>query len=98
MASRLQRTFQNKLVAVTDGSRGNQESDAFHLEAAPNPLWPVGSGIATEHAAVHIPVYPVPKVIDTTGAGDAFFGGMSYVVRRSCDLSLAVFSPLSRFF
>jgi len=35
-----------------------------------------GAGIACKDAALDLPIFDVPKVVDATGAGDAFFGGM----------------------
>ncbi|HEU4428563.1 MAG TPA: PfkB family carbohydrate kinase [Myxococcota bacterium] len=34
-----------------------------------------GSAIATAKEALRVPAYAVPRVVDTTGAGDAFLGG-----------------------
>jgi sugar/nucleoside kinase (ribokinase family) len=38
-----------------------------------------GCLIATDHSSVHRPAFTV-KVVDTTGAGDAFMGGLSYAL------------------
>jgi sugar/nucleoside kinase (ribokinase family) len=43
--------------------------------------WVVADGLVTE-----VPAYPVPHVVDTTGAGDAFAGGFLYGLVRGMDL------------
>lgn len=43
--------------------------------------WVVAEGLVTE-----VPAFPVPHVVDTTGAGDAFAGGFLYGLVRDLDL------------
>jgi arabinose-5-phosphate isomerase len=44
-----------------------------------------GCAIATAKQALRVPAYEVPKVVDTTGAGDAFLGGL--IVGLAAELS-----------
>jgi len=44
-----------------------------------------GCLIATPKELVHVPAYKV-DVVDTTGAGDAFMGGLSYGLLQNWDL------------
>ena len=43
-----------------------------------------GCLIATQEAVVHVPAFQV-DVVDTTGAGDAFMGGLSYALLQGWD-------------
>ena len=48
-----------------------------------------GCLIATQLGIEHIPAYSVPRVIDTTGAGDAFAGGFLAATLKDCRLEEA---------
>lgn len=48
-----------------------------------------GSVILSEGTATAIPVYPVAKVVDTTGAGDLYAGGFLFGVARGLPIETA---------
>lgn len=47
-----------------------------------------GCVVASDHSVVHLPAYRV-EVVDTTGAGDAFMGGLSYGLLEGWDAAEA---------
>jgi sugar/nucleoside kinase (ribokinase family) len=49
-------------------------------------LGPDGCLLATPREIVHVPAFKV-EVVDTTGAGDAFMGGLSYGLLQNWDLT-----------
>jgi len=67
-------------LAVAEGMRaryGNQAVVVTDGEA--------GCAIAAAGVAIHIPAFPPKEVIDTTGAGDAFLGGLLVALERGLD-------------
>jgi len=46
-----------------------------------------GSLIRTDGETVHVPAHPVARVVDTTGAGDAFAGGFLFGLSRGLSAS-----------
>ena len=48
------------------------------------------SGLSENHAWVDIPAVPVPDIVDTNGAGDAFFAGFVVAWHRGIGLSAAM--------
>ncbi|HXP67809.1 MAG TPA: PfkB family carbohydrate kinase, partial [Candidatus Dormibacteraeota bacterium] len=48
-------------------------------------MGPEGCLIATSEKTVHVPGFKV-KAVDTTGAGDAFMGGLSYGLLQGWDI------------
>jgi sugar/nucleoside kinase (ribokinase family) len=73
VAETLLKTFGNRLVAVTDGLRG---SSARALQRRSRCV-AAGCGLATTGITMRLDVFPVDRVVDATGAGDAFLGGMT---------------------
>jgi ribokinase len=73
-------------VIVTMGGNGSVAyyDPDYTLERKDQPL---------NHVIEHIPIREKVKVVDTTGAGDAFVGSLSYFL--SCDLDLRDSIPLS---
>jgi ribokinase len=45
-----------------------------------------GCYLATKEEVVHSPAFDI-RVVDTTGAGDAFMGGLSYAMKQGWELS-----------
>jgi len=45
-----------------------------------------GCLIASEDGLTQVPAYPLERVVDTTGAGDAFAGGFAAATLRGCSL------------
>lgn len=48
------------------------------------------SGLSEDHGWVDIPAVPVPDIVDTNGAGDAFFAGFVVAWHRGIGLSAAM--------
>ena len=48
-----------------------------------------GSVIISKGATTTVPVHPVAKVVDTTGAGDLYAGGFLYGIARGASLETA---------
>lgn len=48
-----------------------------------------GCILASKDKMAHVPAFAVKPVVDTTGAGDAFMGGLSYGLLRGWDLEQA---------
>ena len=69
-------------LAIAEGMRaryGNQAVLVTDGEA--------GCAIAAAGVALRVPAYPAKEVIDTTGAGDAFLGGLLVALERGLDWS-----------
>jgi arabinose-5-phosphate isomerase len=67
-------------LAIAEGMRaryGNQAVVVTDGEA--------GCAIAAPGVALRVPAYPAGEVIDTTGAGDAFLGGLLVALERGLD-------------
>lgn len=72
-------------VAVTDIATARKAGDVLLKKGAGAALITLGGQGALLHTAsksVHIPVFSVGKVVDTTGAGDAFNGGFAAALAR----------------
>ena len=72
-------------VAVTDVATARKAGDVLLEKGAGAALITLGGQGALLHtasASVHIPVFSVGKVVDTTGAGDAFNGGFAAALSR----------------
>lgn len=58
-----------------------------HCDIAIITQGPEGSTILTKDNEIHVTAYPVSKVIDTTGAGDAYAAGFLYGLTHGYDLT-----------
>lgn len=72
-------------VAVTDVESARKAGDVLLAKGAGAALITLGGQGALLHCkakSVHIPIFNVGKVVDTTGAGDAFNGGFAAALAR----------------
>ena len=72
-------------VAVSDLASARKAGDVFlrkGVGAALITLGSQGSLLHTKNTSVHVPVFSAGKVVDTTGAGDAFNGGFAAALAR----------------
>lgn len=72
-------------VEVTDVASARKAGDVLLAKGAGAALITLGGQGALLHSkstSVHIPVFKVGKVVDTTGAGDAFNGGFAAALAR----------------
>lgn len=75
-------------VAVSDVASARKAGDVLLGKGAGAALITLGGQGALLHTAaksVHIPIFSVGKVVDTTGAGDAFNGGFAAALARGDD-------------
>ena len=73
------KTGARQLTGETDYERMARKLLTFGPNTIAVTLGSEGSLIATEKRVVHQPAFDVP-VVDTTGAGDAFMGGLSFAM------------------
>ncbi len=72
-------------VAVSDISSARKAADVFLSKGVGTALMTLGGNGAllhSRHASLHIPIFQAGKVVDTTGAGDAFNGGFAASLAR----------------
>ncbi len=72
-------------VTVTDVPSAKKAADVFIAKGAGAVLITLGgqgSLLHTKNISVHIPIFNAGKVVDTTGAGDAFNGGFAAALAR----------------
>ena len=72
-------------VAVTDVESAKRAADVLIAKGAGAALITLGgqgSLLHTKSISVHIPIFNAGKVVDTTGAGDAFNGGFAAALAR----------------
>jgi ribokinase len=73
------------IATVADGHRAAQALRARGARAAIVTMGQQGAVLSSDEHALHVPVFPVARVVDTTGAGDAFSGALALALaeRRS---------------
>ena len=72
-------------VTVTDVSSAKKAAEVLMAKGAGAALITLGgqgSLLHTKSISVHIPIFNAGKVVDTTGAGDAFNGGFAAALER----------------
>jgi ribokinase len=72
-------------ISVTDLSSARKAGDHFLKKGVGTALITLGENgvlLHTGEASVHVPVFKVGKVVDTTGAGDAFNGGFAAALSK----------------
>ncbi len=75
-------------VAVTDVASARKAGDVLLGKGVGTALITLGGQGALLHSkskSVHIPIFSAGKVVDTTGAGDAFNGGFAAALARGDD-------------
>jgi ribokinase len=75
-------------IAVTDVTSATKAAEWFLGKGVKSALITLGGQGSLLHdgkSATHIPIYPAGKVVDTTGAGDAFNGGFAAALARGDD-------------
>jgi ribokinase len=72
-------------ISVTDLASARQAADVLLRKGVGTALITLGSQGSLLHSAtqsIHVPIFAAGKVIDTTGAGDAFNGGFAAALAR----------------
>jgi ribokinase len=72
-------------ISVTDIASARKAGDHFLKKGVGTALITLGENgvlLHTGETSVHVPVYRVGKVVDTTGAGDAFNGGFAAALSK----------------
>ncbi len=72
-------------VEVVDITTARQAAEVFLHKGVGTVLITLGSNgslLHTRQASLHVPVFSAGKVVDTTGAGDAFNGGFAAALAR----------------
>ena len=75
-------------IAVTDIGSAKQAADILLAKGVGTVIITLGGQGSLLHSktqSVHIPIYSAGKVVDTTGAGDAFNGGFAAALARGED-------------
>jgi sugar/nucleoside kinase (ribokinase family)/D-arabinose 5-phosphate isomerase GutQ len=71
-------------LAIAQALRARYESEAVVVTDGE-----AGCAIAAEGVSLRVPAYPVEHVVDTTGAGDAFLGGLLVALAAGLDWDAA---------
>jgi len=75
-------------IAVSDLAAARRAGDALLTKGAVNAVITLGERGALFHArdrSVHVPPFAAGKVVETTGAGDAFVGGFAAALASGAD-------------
>ncbi|WFU43371.1 ribokinase [Bradyrhizobium sp. CB82] len=75
-------------IAVADIAAARRAGDVLLAKGAGTALITLGERGALLHArdrSVHVPAFAVGKVVETTGAGDAFVGGFAAALARGAE-------------
>jgi len=73
-----------------DEARGIAELMSYSPRALVITRGAAGCDVHTSEGHFHQPAFTVPKVVDTTGAGDVFHGAFAYFVSQSYSLAETV--------
>jgi ribokinase len=80
-------------VIVTDLASAEQAADAFLAKGVRNAIITLGAQgafVKNANTKAHVPAIDAGKVVETTGAGDAFNGGFAVALAEGADLVQAV--------
>jgi ribokinase len=78
------------VASVEDGRRAAQALRALGAATAIVTLGDQGAVVASAELTAHVPAFPAAKVVDTTGAGDAFNGGLAVALAEGQPMRTAV--------
>jgi adenosine kinase len=82
--------YEGKMLADRAGQSLAEISRQPHLRGLIETLGAEGSNVWVQGTATHVPGLKVDKVIDPTGCGDAFRGGVLYGLSQGWDLVRSV--------